>query len=138
MAHHSFVQFPGEVKPVETLDSRDSRFAAVEADLGYSFAGQIRIGGKYVSVVRHGDQAFVSGQVPRVGDEVVVTGSVGKDVSLAQGQRAAKVCAMRALALLRQSLGSLDRIARVLRVTVYVKSAQGFTQHSTIGRGIRI
>jgi enamine deaminase RidA (YjgF/YER057c/UK114 family) len=113
-------------------DSRDTRFAAVQAELGYSFDGEIKIGGNYVSVVRHGDQVFVSGQIPRVGNTVVVTGRVGAEVSLAQAQVAARVCAMRALVLLRQSLGSLDRIQQILRVTVYTQSALDFTQQSEV------
>jgi enamine deaminase RidA (YjgF/YER057c/UK114 family) len=116
-------------------DSRDFRFAAVEAALNYSFAGEIKTGGNYVSVVQHAGVAYVSGQVPRVGDQVVVTGRLGADVPLAQGQLAAKICTMRALALLRQSLGSLDRIARILRVTVFVQSADGFTQQSEVADG---
>lgn len=116
-------------------ESREARFAAMEAALGYSFAGEIRIGGHYVPVVRHGDQVFVSGQVPRVGNDVVVTGHVGGEVSLEQAQLAAKVCAMRALAVLRQTLGSLDDIERILRVTVFVQSAQGFTQQSEVADG---
>ncbi len=119
----------------ESRESRESRFAAVEAALGYSFAGEMKIGGNYVSVVRHSDQVFVSGQIPRVGNEMVVTGSVGADVSLAQAQVAAKVCTMRALALLRQSLGSLEGVSRVLRITVFVQSAQGFTHQSEVADG---
>jgi enamine deaminase RidA (YjgF/YER057c/UK114 family) len=107
----------------------------MEAALGYSFAGVIKIGGHYVPVVRHGDQVFVSGQVPRVGNDVVVTGRAGAEVSLEQAQLAAKVCVMRALALLRQTLGSLDDIERILRVTVFVQSAQGFTQQSEVADG---
>ena len=116
-------------------ESRESKFAAVEAALGYSFAGEIKIGGNYVSVVRHGNQVFVSGQIPRVGNQVVVTGNVGAEVSLAQAQLAAKVCTMRALALLRQALGSLESISRILRVTVFVQSAQGFAQQSEVADG---
>jgi len=116
-------------------ESRESKFAAVEAALGYSFSGEIKIGGNYVSVVRHGDLAFVSGQVPRVGSEVVVTGSVGAEVSVARAQLAAKICTMRALALLRQELGSLESISRILRVTVFVQSAPGFTQQSEVADG---
>ena len=85
-----------------------------------------------MSTVRHGDVVYVSGQVPRVGSTVVVTGRVGAEVSLAQAQLAAKVCAMRALVLLRQSLGSLDRIEQILRVTVYTQSAMDFTQQSEV------
>jgi enamine deaminase RidA (YjgF/YER057c/UK114 family) len=113
-------------------DSRDARFAAQEAALGYSFEGEIKIGGNYVSTLRHGDTVYVSGQVPRVGSTIVVTGRAGADVSLAQAQLAARVCAMRALVLLRQSLGSLDRIEQILRVTVYTQSAVDFTQQSEV------
>ncbi|MEO7885536.1 MAG: RidA family protein [Polaromonas sp.] len=113
-------------------DSRETRFAAVAADLGYSFDGEIKIGGNYVPVMQHGDQVFVSGQIPRVGDTVVVTGRVGSETSVQQAQLAARICAMRALALLRQSLGSLDRVKQVLRITVFVQSAQDFTQQSEV------
>jgi enamine deaminase RidA (YjgF/YER057c/UK114 family) len=113
-------------------DSRDTRFAAIEKALGYSFDGEIKIGGNYTSTVQHGDVIYVSGQVPRVGSTVVVTGCAGADVSLTQAQLGAKVCAMRALALLRQNLGSLDRIQQVMRVTVYTQSATDFTQQSEV------
>lgn len=113
-------------------DSRNTRFAAVQAELGYSFDGEIKIGGNYVPVVQHGDQVFVSGQIPRVGNTVVVTGRVGSETSVQQAQLAAKICVMRALALLRQSLGSLDRVKHILRITVFVQSAQDFTQQSEV------
>ncbi|XHS79392.1 RidA family protein [Burkholderiaceae bacterium UC74_6] len=116
-------------------DTRATRFAALEQSLGHSFAGEIKIGGNYVSTVRHGDQVFVSGQIPRVGDDVVVKGRVGSQVSLVQAQQAARICTMRALALLAQSLGSLDAIEQVLRITVFVQSAEGFTQQSEVADG---
>ncbi len=112
--------------------TRQSRFDDVAAALGYSFDGEIKIGGNYVPTVQRGNDIYVSGQVPRVGNTVVVTGAAGSDVSLADAQKAAKVCAMRALALLRQSLESLDKVQQVLRITVYVQSAAGFTQQSEV------
>jgi enamine deaminase RidA (YjgF/YER057c/UK114 family) len=116
----------------EQPGTRDARFAAAEAALGYSFTGPIKGGGHYVPLLRHGDQIFISGQVPRVGDTVVVTGRVGDEVSLEDARRAAQICAMRAMALLRQSLGSLDGVKQVLRVTAYVQCAAGFTQQSEV------
>lgn len=113
-------------------DSRNTRFAAIQAELGYSFDGEIKIGGNYVPVVQHGDQVFVSGQIPRVGNTVVVTGRVGSETSVQQAQLAAKICVMRALTLLKQSLGSLDRVKHILRITVFVQSAQDFTQQSEV------
>ena len=115
--------------------SRESEFQAVARELGYDFDGEIKIGGNYTPVVLHGGLAFVSGQVPRVGKEIVVTGRVGSDVTLERARLAAKICVMRALALLRQSAGSLDAVSRALRVTVFVQAADGFTQLSEVADG---
>jgi enamine deaminase RidA (YjgF/YER057c/UK114 family) len=115
--------------------SRQSRFDDIAASLGYSFEGEIKIGGNYTSTVRNGMDIYVSGQIPRVGNTVVVTGRVGEDVSIADAQKAAKVSILRALALLKQELGSLDKVLRVLRITVYVQCAANFTQHSEVADG---
>jgi len=115
--------------------TRDTKFNEAALALGYSFDGEIKIGGNYVPVVRDGTQVYVSGQVPRVGDTVVVTGRVGAEVSLAQAQLAAKVSVMRILALLRKSLGSLDEIKAVPRITVFVQSTAEFTQQSEVADG---
>lgn len=115
--------------------SADKRFEEAAAALGYSFDGELKIGGNYVPLVRDGNVLYVSGQVPRVGSTVVVTGRAGAEVTLPQAQLAAKVCAMRALAILRSELGSLDRVHRILRVTVYTQSAAEFTQQSEVADG---
>ena len=112
--------------------TRDAQFLNAAASLGYSFDGEIKIGGNYVPVVRDGNQIYVSGQIPRVGDQVIVVGRAGADASLAQAQLAAKICAMRALALLKNSLGSLEKVKSVLRVNVYVQSSDFFTQQSEV------
>ena len=65
----------------------------------------------------------------------MVSGRVGEDVPLERAQLAAKISAMRALALLRQALGSLDRVERILRITVFVQCAQTFTQQSEVADG---
>lgn len=115
--------------------SADQRFNLIAEQLGYSFDGEIKIGGNYVPVVRHNDELYVSGQIPRVGDTVVVTGRAGADTSLAQAQLAAKICAMRALALLQRSVGSLEGIKRLLRMNLYVQCAQDFTLQSEVADG---
>ncbi len=114
------------------MQTRQTKFNEIATALGYSFEGEIKIGGDYVSTTRHDNQIFISGQIPRVGTTVVVTGRVGDAVTLAQAQLAAKICAMRALALLAQALGSLDKIEKILRVTVYTQSAMDFTQQSEV------
>ncbi len=113
--------------------TRDALFDRQAAELGHRFDGEIRIGGNYVSVLRQDSHVYVSGQIPRVGETLVVVGCVGADVDLARARHAAKVCAMRALVLLRQELGGLDKIGRILRMTVYVHCSEHFTQLSEVG-----
>ncbi|HSW03730.1 RidA family protein [Aquabacterium sp.] len=112
--------------------TRQHRFDEAAAALGHRFDGEIQIGGHYVSTLRHGDTIHVSGQIPRVGSTVVITGRVGADVTLAEAQHAARICTMRALALLARSLGSLDEVQQVLRVGVFTQSAPDFTQQSEV------
>lgn len=114
---------------------RDTRFQAVAARLGHSFDGPLQVGGHYTPIVQHGTTLYISGQVPRVGQTVVVTGRVGADVTLALAQTAAQIGVMRCLALLRQTLGSLDQIERVLRLTVYVQCSPDFIQQSEVADG---
>lgn len=112
--------------------SRDDAFAQAAEALGCRFDGEIRLGGNYQGLVRDGRQVYVSGQVPRVGTQVVVTGRAGIDVTLEQARHAARICALRALALMQRSLGSLDAVAAVLKVNVYTQCSDGFTQLSEV------
>ena len=116
-------------------ESRNVAFARVANEIGYDFDGEIKIGGNYVSLLAHGNDIYISGQIPRVGDTVVVTGRVGAEVSLSQAQVAAKVCAMRGLALLRQHVGDLGRVKKILRISVFVQCTQDFTQQSEVADG---
>ncbi|SDH63946.1 RidA family protein [Pseudomonas abietaniphila] len=115
--------------------SCDVRFKQACEQLGHDFEGEIKIGGNYVPLVRHEDQIYISGQIPRVGDTVVVTGRAGADVTLEQAQLGAKISALRAIALLQRSLGSLDKVRRVLRMTLFVQCTDSFTQQSEVADG---
>ncbi|WP_416760067.1 RidA family protein [Roseateles sp. So40a] len=112
--------------------TRDQALTDAAQQLGYDFDGEIKAGGNYVPITREGNTVYLSGQVPRVGSTVVVTGRVGVDVDLARAQLAARICVMRALVLLQRSLGSLDAVKQVLRMNVFVQCADTFTQHSEV------
>lgn len=112
--------------------TRQARFEAACAPWGDAFAGPILIGGNYQPVLRHGDRVYVSGQVPRVGSTVQVSGPVGAGTSLEQARQGARISVLRALALLQRELGSLERIDQLLRMTVYVHCSDDFSQHSEV------
>jgi enamine deaminase RidA (YjgF/YER057c/UK114 family) len=87
------------------------------------------------AVVVHRDVARTSGQLPRIAGELTCVGTLGRDVTVAEGAQAAEVCALNALAVLEQALGSLDRVARVLTVTGYVASTPDFHDQPAVVDG---
>jgi len=89
----------------------------------------------YVPVVQTGNLLVVSGQVPVENGRVVRPGKLGAEVSVEEGQELARLCVLNGLAQVRQALGSLDRVARVVRVAGYVASAPGFTQQPQVING---
>jgi enamine deaminase RidA (YjgF/YER057c/UK114 family) len=88
----------------------------------------------YVPAVRTGDLVFASGQTPTVDGVLQVQGQLGGDVSIEQGQQAARL-ALNCVAEVRGLLGSLDRVARVVRLTGFVASATGFAQQPAVVNG---
>jgi enamine deaminase RidA (YjgF/YER057c/UK114 family) len=89
----------------------------------------------YVPCVRSGNLIFVSGQIGIEDGRIMVPGKLGGGVEVPDGQRAARGCAIQALAVVRQELGSLDAVARVVKLTVYVASAEGFGDQPTVANG---
>lgn len=81
-----------------------------------------------VPVARHGNLAFVSSRGPALdSDGRRFAGKVGLDLTPAEGYRAARLTGLNLLAIVRDELGSLDRVTRCLRVTGVVNAAPGFT-----------
>ncbi len=99
---------------------------------GIQFEDHIHAGANYEIAVEHDGVIYVSGQIPRVCGKIVVTGRLGQDIPVESGRQAARICALRALAILRQSLGDLNRVKKILKLNVYVQSAQDFTQQSEV------
>jgi enamine deaminase RidA (YjgF/YER057c/UK114 family) len=88
----------------------------------------------YVPTVLVGNLLYVSGQVSFC-DGQLLTGRLGQDVSLEQGQRAAKACGLMLLAQARAALGSLDRIERVVKLGAFVCSTPDFTDQPKVANG---
>ena len=92
-------------------------------------------GGNYLPVVIRNGFAFVSGQLPRRGDELFAKGKLGAEVSLETGQQAAALSAELCVAALAEAAGGLDNIEGIVSVTGYVASAPGFIQQSQVMNG---
>jgi enamine deaminase RidA (YjgF/YER057c/UK114 family) len=90
----------------------------------------------YVPFVRSGNMLVVSGQICFGADgKLVAKGQVGAAVSLEEGQKAARACAINLLAQIKAALGDLDKVVRVVRLGGFINSAPGFTEGPKVMNG---
>jgi enamine deaminase RidA (YjgF/YER057c/UK114 family) len=89
----------------------------------------------YKPLVITGNLAFVSGHGPLRPDKTLITGVVGRDLNLDQGKEAARQVGLAILATLRDQLGSLDRVRRVIKTLGMVNSAPDFYDHPKVING---
>jgi enamine deaminase RidA (YjgF/YER057c/UK114 family) len=89
----------------------------------------------YIPAVLAGDLLFLSGVIPFRAGRLVMEGKLGRDLTVEQGYEAAKVSLLNALAIVKQELGTLDRVRRVVRMTGHVASAEGFVQQPAVING---
>lgn len=92
----------------------------------------------YVPALRRGDLVYTAGQLPFVSGELPATGKVGAEVTLEQAEDLARQCALNGLAAARGLLGSLDKIVRVVKVTVFVASDPSFTEQPAVANGASV
>ncbi len=104
-------------------------------ELGLELPPPPRPAGTYVPVVVHDGLAWVSGQVVTEGGQVVHPGLVDRDVAPEVAHEVARRAALQALSALAATLGSVDRVRRIVRVGVYVASSAGFVRQHEVANG---
>jgi enamine deaminase RidA (YjgF/YER057c/UK114 family) len=88
----------------------------------------------YVPATVSGKTVYVSGQIPLAEGGLKYVGVVGAGLSVADGKAAARLCATNVLAQLR-AVCDLDRVRRVVKLTVFINASPGFTQHPEVANG---
>ncbi len=97
------------------------------ADLGIVLPTPAAPIANYVGFVRVGALLFVSGQICLGADgKLVAKGKLGAGVSVEDGQRAARACAVNLLSQVKAALGDLDKVVRVVRLGGFINSAPSF------------
>jgi enamine deaminase RidA (YjgF/YER057c/UK114 family) len=89
----------------------------------------------YVPAVQAGEFLFLSGILPMRDGKPVWTGKLGRELTVEQGVEASHLACLNALAVIKAALGSLDRVARIVRLGGHVASAEGFTQQPAVVNG---
>jgi len=110
-------------------------FEARLTELGITLPPAPKPVATYIPAARAGDLLFLSGTGPFKDGNIVYAGKLGKDLTVEQGYEAARLTLLNALAMVRQELGTLDRVTRVVRVTGHVASAEGFTKQPAVLNG---
>jgi enamine deaminase RidA (YjgF/YER057c/UK114 family) len=91
--------------------------------------------GTYCPVLQVGEMCYVSGHVPVLPDGTLIRGKVGADLSEADGRDAARTVGLGILASLKRHLGSLDRVAQIVKVLGVVNAALDFDRHPQVING---
>lgn len=104
------------------------------AELGLTLPQVVPPLASYVPAVQSGNYVYVSGQLPMVEGKLPYVGKVGADVTVEQGTDLARICALNALAAIDALVG-LGRVVKIVKVTGFVASAEGFTGQPAVVNG---
>lgn len=102
--------------------------------LGYTLPEVPAPVGSYVQCVRSGNLLFLSGGISVAGDRKI-TGKVGQDLTVEEGQEAARLCVLNRLAVVESEIGSLDKVTRIVALNGFVNSGTDFYDHPVVMNG---
>ena len=91
--------------------------------------------GAYVESSAVGNLLFLSGILPVVNRTLAVKGRLGDGLSVEDGRNAARIAALNALAVARQHVGDLDRVRKLVKLTVLMATTEQFTEHAPVADG---
>lgn len=104
-------------------------------ELGYTLPETPKPLAAYIPASRVGNLVMTSGQVPILNGEIKYSGRVGFDLTVEEAQKAAELCALNGLSAIKGIIGNLDKIKRVVKLTVFVNSADEFTAQPQVANG---
>jgi enamine deaminase RidA (YjgF/YER057c/UK114 family) len=89
----------------------------------------------YVNCVRVGNLLYLAGKGPQKADNTYITGKIGKDLTTEQGYEAARISAINHLSVLKNELGSLNKVKRIVKVLGMVNCAEDFKDQPKVING---
>jgi len=113
------------------MSAIDSRLA----ELGITLPAAAAPAANYVPTVQTGKLLYTSGQVNIADGKITPPGLLGRDLDVAAGKEAAKLCAINVLAQAKAALGDLAKIKRFVKITVFVASTPDFTEQHLVANG---
>jgi enamine deaminase RidA (YjgF/YER057c/UK114 family) len=109
--------------------------AAKLSSLGYELPAVTLPAANYVPYVISGNHVYFSGTLPMKDGKPQFVGQVGKDFTVEEGQECARICVLNILAHLKNAIGDLSKVKRVVRLGVFVNSPSSFIEHPKVANG---
>ena len=91
--------------------------------------------GAYVESSDVGNLLFLSGTLPVANGKLAISGRLGEHLSVKQGQEAARIASLNALAVAQEHLGTLDRVKKLVKLTVLMATTEPFADHALVADG---
>jgi enamine deaminase RidA (YjgF/YER057c/UK114 family) len=105
------------------------------AELGVTIPAAAAPAANYVPFAQTGNLLMTAGQLPLADGKLQAVGLLGRDLDTEAGKKAAKLCAINVLAQIKAATGDLEKIARLVKITVFVASASDFTEQHLVANG---
>lgn len=112
----------------DTIENRLER-------LGISLPEAAAPAANYLPYAQSNALLLTSGQLPLVDGKLLSSGQIGDKLSVADGQAAARACAINVLAQAKAALGDLNKIKRIIKITVFVSSTPNFIEQHLVANG---
>ena len=91
--------------------------------------------GAYVEASQVGSLLFLSGTLPLVNRKLAISGRLGTNLSVDQGREAARLAALNALAAAQEHVGDLDRLKKLVKLSVLLSTTGEFIEHAAVADG---
>ena len=104
-------------------------------ELGFELPEPTKPMAAYLPSVKSGNLVFTAGQIPMIKGELKYKGKVGQELTLEDAQTAAQICALNCLGVVKSLSGSLENIEQIIKLTVFVNSADNFTSQHLVANG---
>lgn len=104
-------------------------------DLGFEIPDTPKPVAAYVPALKVDNLILIAGQIPSIKGELKYKGKLAKDLTIDKGRKAAEICALNCLAAIKGVIDNLDKIQQIVKLTVFVNSAEGFTDQPQVANG---
>jgi len=104
-------------------------------ELGFNLPEPPKPVAAYIPALAINNLIFTAGQIPSIAGDLMFKGKIDKELTLMEGQRAAETCVLNCLAAIKGITGDLNKIERIVKLTVFVNSSDSFTDQPKVANG---